>query len=137
MTMTLVAQPGKVTKPAQQEILVDTSVWVDHLRSGNPHLASLLAESCVFCHPFVIGELACGNLSQRDRILGLLEALPQTPLTEHAEVLTLVRSHQLYGKGLGWIDMNLMASALLAGCPLWTLDRRLQAIAKRLGAAPG
>ena len=117
--------------------LVDTSVWVDHLRRGNDRLASLLDDTSVLCHPFVIGELACGNFAQRDRILTLLGALPEAPVAEHAEVLELVRSRRLHGQGLGLIDMHLMASALLAGCPLWTLDRRLDATAQRLGAAPG
>ena len=116
--------------------LVDTSVWVDHLRRGNDHLASLLDDGNALCHPLVIGELACGNLAHRDRILTLLGALPETPVAEHAEVLEFVRSRRLHGQGLGWIDMHLIASALLADCPLWTLDRRLDATARRLGAAP-
>ena len=116
--------------------LVDTSVWVDHLRRGNDRLASLLDDGSALCHPFVIGELACGNLAQRDRILTLLDALPEAPVAEHAEVLELVRSRRLHGQGLGWVDMHLMASALLAECPLWTYDRRLEATAQRLGAAP-
>ena len=98
---------------------------------------SLLDDGSAFCHPLIIGELACGNLAQRDRILTLLGALPGAPGAEHAEVLELVRSRRLHGQGLGWIDMHLIASALLAGCPLWTLDRRLDATARRLGAAPG
>ena len=117
-------------------VLVDTSVWVDHLRRGNDDLVTLLEEAQSLCHPFVIGELACGNLSQRDRILSLLGALPQAPVAEHAEVLELVESRRLHGQGLGWIDMHLLASALLAGCPLWTLDRRLASAARKLGAAP-
>ncbi|MDP6579651.1 MAG: PIN domain-containing protein [Vicinamibacterales bacterium] len=116
--------------------LVDTSVWVDHLRRGNDRLASLLDDGSALCHPLVIGELACGNLAQRDRILALLTSLPEAPVAEHAEVLELVRSRRLHGQGLGWIDMHLMASALLAGCPLWTLDKRLETTARRLGAAP-
>jgi hypothetical protein len=115
--------------------LVDTSVWVDHLRRGNDRLASLLDDGSALCHPLVIGELACGNLAQRDRILALLAALPEAPVAEHEEVLALVLSRRLHGQGLGWIDMHLMASALLAECPLWTLDRILEATAQRLGAA--
>jgi len=116
--------------------LVDTSVWVDHLRHGNDRLASLLDDGSALCHPCVIGELACGNLAHRDRILSLLDALPEAPVAEHVEVLELVRSRKLHGQGLGWIDMHLMASALLAACPLWTLDRRLDAAARRLRPAP-
>ncbi|MCH2254126.1 MAG: PIN domain-containing protein [Vicinamibacterales bacterium] len=105
--------------------LVDTSVWVDHLRHGNDRLASLLDEGSVLCHPFVIGELACGNLADRDRVLHLLGALPETPVASHEEVMALIRSRELHGKGLGWIDVHLLASALLAKCPLWTMDKTL------------
>jgi hypothetical protein len=115
--------------------LVDTSVWVDHLRRGNDRLASLLSDARVLCHPFIIGELACGNLAERDRILRLLGALPGVPLAEHEEVLELAGAHKIHGRGLGWIDMHLLASALLAGCPLWTLDRRLEATALRMSAS--
>ena len=115
-------------------ILVDTSVWVDHMRRSNARLASLLDEGHVLCHPFVVGELACGNLIRRVQILGLLNELPEAPVAEHAEVLRLVESRRVYGQGLGWIDMHLMASALLARCPLWSLDKRLQAAAQRLRA---
>lgn len=112
--------------------LVDTSVWVDHLRRGNNQLAGLLDDGRALCHPFVIGELACGNLAHRERILTLLGALPEAPVAEHAEVLDLVRSRRLHGQGLGWIDMHLVASARLAVCSLWTLDRRLDTVARRL-----
>ena len=117
--------------------LVDTSVWVDHLRRGNARLATLLDAGIVLCHPFVIGELACGNLARRDRLLTLLNALPETPVAEHREVLELVRAQHLHGQGLGWIDMHLMASALLARCALWTLDKRLDATMQRLGLVRG
>ncbi len=112
--------------------LVDTSVWVDHLRRGNNQLAGLLDDGRALCHPFVIGELACGNVAHRERILTLLGALPEAPVAEHAEVLDLVRSRRLHGQGLGWIDMHLVASARLAACSLWTLDRRLDTVARRL-----
>jgi predicted nucleic acid-binding protein len=114
--------------------LVDTSVWVDHLRRRNDRLAGLLDDARVLCHPFIIGELACGNLAERGRILRLLGALPGVPLAEHEEVLKLAGAHKLHGHGLGWIDMHLLASTLLAGCGLWTLDRRLEATAVRMGA---
>ncbi len=115
-------------------ILVDTSVWVDHMRRSNERLAGLLDAGHVLCHPFVVGELACGNLVRRDRILGLLNDLPEAPVAEHAEVLQLVQSRRVYGQGLGWIDMHLMASSLLARCQLWSLDKRLHAAAQRLRA---
>lgn len=113
--------------------LVDTSVWVDHLRRGSDDLPRLLDTGSVLCHPFVVGELACGNLTHRDRILGLLGELPEAPVAEHEEVMLLVQSHALYGYGLGWIDMHLLTSAALARCPLWSLDKRLQDAAQRLG----
>lgn len=112
--------------------LVDTSVWVAHLRSGNPRLSDLLREGQVLCHPFIIGELACGNLHNRKEILGLLAALPQASTAEHPEVIALLESSRLYGRRLGWIDLHLLASALLAHCELWTLDRPLQQAADAL-----
>ena len=114
-------------------ILVDTSVWIDHLRRGNERLKSLLHDDQVLCHPFVIGELACGNLRNRNEVLYLLEALPGVPVADHTEVLHLIDAHRLYGQGLGWIDAHLLASALLTGCELWTSDRLLHALAGRVG----
>lgn len=114
-------------------MLVDTSVWVAHLRAGHPRLAGLLEDGQVECHPFVIGELACGRLSRRAEILGLLAALPQVPIAGHDEVLHFVERHQLAGGGIGWIDAHLACSACLGGTGLWTLDRRLAAVAQRVG----
>ena len=113
-------------------ILVDTSIWVDHLRKGDGELASLLSEGVVLCHPFVIGELACGNLKNRDEILSLLEALPMSTVASDEEVLHLVSDRKLHGKGLGWIDMHLLASALLSKTKLWTKDKTLAAVAREL-----
>ena len=113
-------------------ILVDTSIWVHHLRKGDGELASLLREGVVLCHPFVIGELACGNLKNRDEILSLLEALPMSTAASHEEVLHLVSDRKLHGKGLGWIDMHLLASALLSKTKLWTKDKTLTAVAREL-----
>ncbi len=113
-------------------MLVDTSVWIDHLRQGNERLTQLLDKGDVCCHRFVIGELACGTLRNRDELLGLLGALPKTPIAEHDEVLTLIERRQLDGRGLGWIDMHLLASSLLADCGLWTLDKALGATATKL-----
>ena len=114
-------------------ILVDTSVWIDHLRTGSGRLKSPLQDNQVLCHPFVIGELARGNLHNRNEILQLLEALPAAPVADHTEVLHLINAHRLYGQGLGWIDAYLLASALLTGCELWTSDRLLHAFAGRVG----
>ena len=114
-------------------MLVDTSVWVDHFRRGNARLAMALEAGEVWGHPFVQGELACGDLRNRQGILALLSTLPQAPQASHAEALTLVETQRLVGMGLGWVDVHLLASALLAGMPLWTLDRRLAGVAARLG----
>lgn len=113
-------------------ILVDTSVWVDHLRRGNARLGGLLEATQVSCHPFIVGELACGNLRKRDQILGHLAHLPQVNLASHNEVMELVERRRLMGTGLGWIDAHLLAAALLAGALLWTMDASLAAAARRL-----
>ncbi len=114
-------------------ILVDTSVWVDHLRHRNRHLEALLLDDRAVTHPFVIGELACGRLHPRAEILRLLGTLPAAPLASHDDVLTLIEQHGLAGTGIGWVDAHLLASALLAGAPLMTLDRTLARSAARLG----
>ena len=114
-------------------MLVDTSVWVDHFRNDNAALAARLDRGEVRCHPFVIGELACGNLARRAEVLSLLAALPQAPRARHAEVLFLVESQRLMGRGLGWIDVHLLASARLGRTEIWTLDRRLATAAAELG----
>ena len=114
-------------------MLVDTSVWIDHLRRGNVRLASRLQNGEVESHPFVLGELACGNLQRRDEILSLLGSLPCVIEAEHDEVLSLVGSRQLNGHGLGWVDVHLLASAMLGHTTLWTLDKRHAEQARRLG----
>ncbi|MCT0199230.1 type II toxin-antitoxin system VapC family toxin [Synechococcus sp. CS-1325] len=106
-------------------ILVDTSVWVDHLRAGVPHLAELLEGGEVLSHPWVIGEIACGHLRARRQVLALLEGLPTVTLASHSEVLLLIERHPLAGRGIGYIDAHLLASAKLSRCSLWTLDRRM------------
>ncbi len=114
-------------------ILVDTSVWISHLREGNKRLAELLENGRVMCHPFIIGELACGNMKNRALILSLLQSLPMAVQAEHEEVMTFIEQHKLMGKGLGYIDIHLLASALLTGIRLWTLDKRLSKVAESLG----
>lgn len=114
-------------------MLVDTSVWVDHFRNTNTELTARLERNEVSCHPFVIGELACGNLARRTEVLSHLAALPQTPEARHAEVLYMMGRHRLMGRGIGWIDAHLLASASLAGTRIWTLDQRLAAVARELG----
>ena len=114
-------------------MLVDTSVWIDHLRQGSARLASRLENGEVESHPFVIGELACGNLRRRNEILSLLGSLPRVTEADHDEVLSLVESRRLNGGGLGWVDVHLLASTMLGRTSLWTLDRPLAEQARRLG----
>jgi predicted nucleic acid-binding protein len=114
-------------------MLVDTSLWIDHLRRGNSRLVPLLEVGEVESHRFVLGELACGDLGRRVELLSLLGALPQVAEAEHDEVLMLINTTRLNGCGLGWVDAHLLASAILSGTTLWTLDKRLAAQAARLG----
>jgi predicted nucleic acid-binding protein len=113
-------------------MIVDTSVWVDHFRRGDSGLSALLIREEVECHPFIIGELACGSLHRRSEVLSLIQRLPQVPVGSHNEVLTFVEHHRLMGRGIGWIDAHLLASASLAGSRLWTRDRRLSEAARML-----
>jgi predicted nucleic acid-binding protein len=113
-------------------VLVDTSVWVEHLRSGNIGLESLLNNGGVVCHSFIVGEIACGNLSNRTEILSLLQALPLVNHAEHQEVMHFIENYSLMGKGLGYIDMHLLASAVLTKIPIWTLDKKLKEVASKL-----
>ncbi len=114
-------------------ILVDTSVWVDHLRQNVPLLRDLLEAGQVTTHPFVIGELACGNLAKRAEILALLSSLPRVQIATHSEAMHVVDTNALHGRGIGWVDVHLLASARLSCVPIWTRDRRLQAASKALG----
>ncbi len=116
-------------------ILVDTSVWVDHFRGGVPALVRALDEDSVLVHPFVAGELALSGLARRDEILALLEELPQATTATHDEALRAVRERRLDGRGIGWVDAHLFASALLSDATLWTHDRRLRAICADAGIA--
>lgn len=114
-------------------ILVDTSVWVDHLRRGDARLASLLDRSLVLMHPFVIGEIACGRLADRAAILQPLGLLPAAVAADDDEAVGFIERHRLYGKGLGYIDVHLLASvALTQGARLWTRDKRLHGVADEL-----
>jgi len=114
-------------------ILVDTSVWIDHLRRHNPRLARQLEQGEVGCHPFVIGEIAMGSLKNRHEVLSLLAELPAARTVAHEEAMTLVDARRLPGTGLGWVDAHLLASSLVEGWRLWTVDRRLAAVAEGLG----
>ena len=112
--------------------LVDTSIWVNHLRVGSPQLQALLEEGQLLIHPYVIGELACGMMKNRIEILLLLQTLPEALVPEHHEVLDLLESQKFFGLGLGWVDISLLASAQLTGCSLWTADASLQKAATKL-----
>ena len=117
-------------------ILVDTSVWIDHLRTGDERLAELLDASQVFTHPFVIGELACGNLRNRDDVLRLLNDLPSAVVASQNEVLHFIGYRKLMGLGIGFIDAHLLASAALSDmAAIWTRDKRLQKTARMLDLA--
>ena len=113
-------------------VLVDTSVWVDHFRVTSGSLASLLEMDEVAMHPFVLGELACGNLENRKEIIALLHALPPVNKVEDDELLLFMERHALMGRGVGLIDVHLLASCHLDGCRLWTKDKRLQNIATEM-----
>jgi hypothetical protein len=117
-------------------ILVDTSVWIDHLRAGDRHLADLLNNSQVLAHPFVIGEMACGNLHKREDVLRLFNALPRAPVASQEEVLHFIECNKLMGQGIGFIDAHLLASTALADATfIWTRDKRLQKSARKLKLA--
>lgn len=116
-------------------ILVDTSVWVDHLRQGEPLLVQALMQTQAAIHPFVVGELACGNLKNRQNVLELLQALPTVQVAMDAEVMQFIESKKLMGLGIGYIDAHLCASAMISGFKLWTRDKRLHNTAQTLGCA--
>ena len=117
-------------------ILVDTSVWIDHLRQGDRALADLLERGSVLMHPFVMGEIACGHLKNRSSLLTLLADLPSAAVAQQAEAMAFTDRHALHGKGIGYIDVHLLAStALTLGARLWTRDKRLHAIALEQGLA--
>ena len=116
-------------------ILVDTSVWIHHLRHQNENLKHLLQEDQVLCHPFIIGELACGQLNPRKGILSLMAALPQCKIVDHQEALQFLEYHKLMGKGLGLIDIHLLACAFLSRAFLWTRDKELHKTACQLHIA--
>jgi predicted nucleic acid-binding protein len=113
-------------------VLVDTSVWVSHLRDGDSLLSGLLNSGMIVCHPFIVGELACGSLKKRSEILSLLNALPFVKLATHEEVMHFIDSRHLMGKGLGYIDVHLLSSAMLSEASLLTYDQKLREIAAKL-----
>jgi predicted nucleic acid-binding protein len=118
-------------------ILVDTSIWVDHLRRADAGLIALLEQGQVLLHPFVIGELALGNLPRRRQVLDLLQDLPLATQASDAEVFDFINQHALFGLGIGYVDAHLLASSRLNGVMLWTRDKRLCKAAIKMGLANG
>ncbi len=116
-------------------VLVDTSIWVTHLRQGSRPLEKLLMDAEVMCHPFIICELASENLKNRNEIISLLQSLPMASTIEFDEFLFFINRNQLMGKGIGFVDIHLLASAQLTGVPLWTADKRLKSEANQLHLA--
>jgi predicted nucleic acid-binding protein len=116
-------------------VLVDTSVWINHLRGREELLIELLLEAQVVTHPFIIGELACGNLKRRQSFLALLQDLPEAESITREEILSFIDFHDLAGKGIGYIDIHLLASAYLARVHLWSIDKKLKKIAFEMNIA--
>lgn len=116
-------------------ILVDTSIWIDHLRKSSKVLIELLEDDRVLTHSFVIGELALSGLVNRDELVELLEALPRAKEATHEEALEAVRQRKLHGRGIGWVDTHLLAAALLSDAHVWTADKRLRAVSAEAGVA--
>lgn len=116
-------------------ILVDTSIWIEHLRRGLPALEALLESNMVLMHPAVVGELACGNLRNRAEVLDLLKSLPQLSVATDEEVLTMIERHQLMGRGIGYIDAHLLTCTKIHAAKLWTGDKRLYELALGLKLA--
>ena len=117
-------------------ILIDTSIWVDHLRSGDSALTALLRRSQVLTHPAVIGEIALGNLSRPEEVLSLMASLPQAVVAQDHEVFGMISSAMLQGRGIGYVDACLLAATrLTAGAALWSRDKRLASVAQDLGIA--
>ncbi|MFO8085730.1 MAG: PIN domain-containing protein [Desulfobacterales bacterium] len=116
-------------------ILADTNVWIKHFRESDAELISQLNIGFVVCHPFIIGELACGNIGNRAEILMLLQAIPSSPVVETTEILEFIENYSLMGRGLGYVDIHLLASAIIGNVVLWTFDRRLREAATELGVS--
>jgi predicted nucleic acid-binding protein len=114
-------------------VLVDTSVWIDFLRRGAGQLTALLESGEVLCHPFIIGELACGHLSPRKEVLDRLSLLPTAQVIRHPETLGFIETHRIFDLGLGFIDIHLLASASLHGATLWSRDKALRKSAEKMG----
>jgi len=113
-------------------ILVDTSVWIKHLRENEKNLIRLLEQGLVACHPFIIGELACGGIKNRHEIISLLNDLPSTDILDHYDIMEFIEYRKIMNKGIGYVDVHLLGSALVTETPLWTFDKALKKIANQL-----
>ena len=116
-------------------VLVDTSVWIKHLRESDKNLVRLLEQGVVACHPFIIGELACGGIKNRHEIIRLLNDLPSTDILDHYEIMEFIEHRKIMNKGIGYVDVHLLGSALVSETPLWTFDKALRRIANQLSIA--
>jgi predicted nucleic acid-binding protein len=118
------------------KVLVDSSVWVGHFKQRNEHLVTLLEADSVVCHPFIVAEVACGTPPSRKAIISLLSELEHALMASHDELLALLDARQLYGRGCGFVDLSLLASALLSeGTQIWTLDKRFEQLATEANRA--
>jgi len=118
------------------KVLVDSSVWVGHFKQRNDHLVTLLEADLVVCHPFIVAEVACGTPPSRKAIISLLSELEHALMASHDELLTLLDARQLYGRGCGFVDLSLLASALLSeGTQIWTLDKKFEQLAIEVNRA--
>ena len=113
-------------------ILVDTSVWIKHLRESDKNLVRLLEQGVVACHPFIIGELACGSIKNRNEIISLLDDLPSTDILDHSDIMEFIEYRKIMNKGIGYVDVHLLGSALVSDTPLWTFDKALKKVANQL-----
>ena len=113
-------------------ILIDTSVWIRHLKEGDKDLSLLLENGLVACHPFIIGELACGGMKNRNEIINLLNALPSVHLLEHDEIMEFIEVRKIMNQGIGYVDVHILGSAIVSETPLWTLDKSLRKAANKL-----
>ena len=113
-------------------ILVDTSIWISHFRDGNSQLKQLLLDEQVVCHPFIIGELACGHLKNRKEIISLMLSLPKAEIVENDEILHFIENRKLMGLGIGLMDIHLLASSFLTHSLLWTIDKQLRTVSSKL-----
>ena len=113
-------------------ILVDTSVWINHLRERDQNLSHLLEQGLVACHPFIVGEIACGGIKNRQEIINLLNDLPSTEILDHSDIIDFIENRKIMNKGIGYIDVHLLGSVLVSDTRIWTFDKALKKMAFQL-----